>query len=217
MISKRIKYIVPFCILLFTWQTYGCVGKQTHRVIATKKQDVAEALPSPLKPIDLPAYNISNNVERPKRKQKTRTKNKAAKAKAAAVAAKVKLDKTLPENVKNATAELKILSPHEANLSATWDNNAFKYLSIDGDRYTYEVIQDYIEDPGSDSLIRLDSKGELHVALGESFELEIAFYPPNTAGHETFEPFQLTILNQKNKIVHKEKINNRIQVYTLSR
>ncbi|MCP4752339.1 MAG: hypothetical protein GY866_15710 [Proteobacteria bacterium] len=124
--------------------------------------------------------------------------------------------KKLPKAVVKAIP-ISIKSYHQAQLGAGWQNPAFKYLSIDGFRYTYAVILNYLSEPDDDSIFGMSKAGKLLVALERKFEMEIAFYPPNTEGHKRFKEFDVIITGRKNKILHQEKILNRMRVYTISK
>lgn len=111
----------------------------------------------------------------------------------------------------------KVDSLYQAYLGPDWSNNAFKYLSIDGNRYSYGVIMIYVNDINNNSIFSLNRDGGLVVALEKQFDMEVAFYPPDKTGHETFKPFKILIVSKDGKIVKKEYVTVRMKRYKISR
>ena len=106
---------------------------------------------------------------------------------------------------------------YQAYLSSGWNNNAFKYLSMDGLRYSHSIIINYVTDPNNDSIFFLNEDGSLGIALERNFEIEITFYPPDQPGHETFNPFKIVIVNQENEAVHRVDVTKRMKKYKIAR
>ncbi len=111
----------------------------------------------------------------------------------------------------------KVDSLYQAYLGPDWSNNAFKYLSIDGNRYSYGIIMSYVNDINNSSIFFLNRDGGLVVALEKQFDMEVAFYPPDKTGHETFKPFKILIVSKDGKIVKKEYVTVRMKRYKMSR
>lgn len=111
----------------------------------------------------------------------------------------------------------KVDSLYQAYLGPDWSNNAFKYLSIDGNRYSYGIIMSYVNDINNSSIFSLNRDGGLVVALEKQFDMEVAFYPPDKTGHETFKPFKILIVSKDGKIVKKEYVTVRMKRYKMSR
>lgn len=105
--------------------------------------------------------------------------------------------------------------PYLAQLSPTWDNSAFKYIAIDGEIFTYEVIKEEIQD--RNSIFHLNKKGQLFLNLEKKYEIEFGFYDIGTHRHDTFNAFEIEIINQDLEVIELKKILNRIDQYTISR
>jgi hypothetical protein len=112
--------------------------------------------------------------------------------------------------------EIGVSSFHQAYFSPAWNNNAFKYLSIDGLRYSQSIIMNQAVDPEA-SIFFLAEDGSLGIPLEEAFEMEVTFYPPNEPGHETFDPFDIVVVNRKNEVVCREHVAKRMQKYKIAR
>ena len=123
----------------------------------------------------------------------------------------------MPKTIEFRYIKTKVDSVYQAYLGPDWSNNAFKYLSIDGNRYSYGVIMSYVNDINNNSIFFLNSDGGLVVGLEKQFDIEIAFYPPDKNGHETFKPFKILIVSKDNKIEKREYITNRTNKYKISK
>jgi len=106
---------------------------------------------------------------------------------------------------------------YQAYLSPEWNNSSFKYVSIDGLRYSRGIILNHVNDPNNDSIFFKKEGGGLCVELKEHFDLEIAFYSPDEKGHEVFKPFQVIVVNRKNEVAESQEITSRMKKYTISR
>ncbi|MCP4754798.1 MAG: hypothetical protein GY866_28310 [Proteobacteria bacterium] len=102
---------------------------------------------------------------------------------------------------------------HLVQLSPDWDNSAFKFLSVDGTRYTYTDIKEEVQ--LGDSLFRLNEKGQLFIGLGKKYEVEFGFYDIGTSDHDQFKAFDATVIDREFEVVETKNISNRINVYTL--
>ncbi len=105
--------------------------------------------------------------------------------------------------------------PFLAQLSASWDSSALKYIAIDGERFSYEVIKEEIE--AGNSIFHLNAKGQLFVNLGKKYEMEFGFHSIGTAGHDDFTEFQIEIFNRDLEAVESKGILNRIDQHSFSR
>jgi len=106
---------------------------------------------------------------------------------------------------------------HQGYFSPAWNNNAFKYLSIDGLRYSQSIIVNQAVNPGDDAIFFLTEDGSLGISLEETFEMEVTFYPPNESGHETFEPFDIVVVNRESEAVCREHVAKRMQKYKVAK
>ena len=108
-------------------------------------------------------------------------------------------------------------SAFQARLSPGWSSPAFRNLTIDGFRYSFNTIKGYLNGSQEDSIFFKSEDGSLLVSLSKHFDMELDFYPPGTKGHEKFVSFKLDIASQKGKIVHTESIENRLEVYSIAK
>ena len=63
--SLRIRSIVPLCLLIFVWHVAGCTTTQTHKTIDVKMKSTTNLISTPLKPLVIPSYKISESLEAP--------------------------------------------------------------------------------------------------------------------------------------------------------
>jgi hypothetical protein len=105
----------------------------------------------------------------------------------------------------------------QAYLSQEWNNNAFKFISIDGLRYSHGMIINYVNDPKNDSMFFLKKDEGLGVELNEHFDIEIAFYPPNKKDHEEFKPFKVIVIRKDNVIIQSKTIISRMKRFRMTR
>ncbi|MBN2705615.1 MAG: hypothetical protein JXR89_04150 [Deltaproteobacteria bacterium] len=106
---------------------------------------------------------------------------------------------------------------YQAYLTSAWDSSAFKYISIDGLRYSRGIIMSHVDGANSDTIFFLKKSGELGVELNEHFDLEIDFYPPSADKHEEFKPFKVVVVNRDNKIIDSGEVVGRMKKFRLNR
>lgn len=113
--------------------------------------------------------------------------------------------------------KFEIMTPYQARLEPGWESNALKYISINGLQYSLGEILNFVEDGDSSTPFYLDQSGILLISLEKSFVLEVAFFPPNTNGHEHFLEFNFSVYEKGGKEVHQEFIYKRLKIYTFSK
>ncbi|MBN2707142.1 MAG: hypothetical protein JXR89_11965 [Deltaproteobacteria bacterium] len=106
---------------------------------------------------------------------------------------------------------------YQAYLTREWDSSAFKYLSIDGLRYSRGIIINHVNAPNNDSIFFMGKNGDLGIELHEHFDLEIAFYPPTESNHEDFKPFRVIVIDRDSEIVESGNVSGRMKKYRLNR
>jgi len=106
---------------------------------------------------------------------------------------------------------------YQAYLSPEWNNSAFKFISIDGLRYSRGIILNYVNDPNNDTIFFLKEGGGLGVELSKHFDIEIAFYPPDEKNHEEFKPFKVIVINKDDEITQSEEITGRMKKFKITR
>ena len=106
---------------------------------------------------------------------------------------------------------------YQAYLSPEWNHNAFKFISINGLRYSRRIILNYVNDPKNDTIFFLKEDKGLGVELNEHFDIEIAFYPPDKKDHEEFKPFKVIVINRDDEVKQSEEIISRMKKYRISR
>jgi len=175
------------------------------------KAGVTKKVPKTVKTKKAPKTKVAKKAQETVKPQKVPEAAKAPKTLEAAKPEKA------PEAKLYAYKKTNVSSFHQAYFSPEWNNNAFKYLSVDGQRFSMGVINSYLNDPNNNSIFTLNSDGGLIVSLSEHFEMRIAFYPPNKPGHETFHPFKVIIVNTKNTVVDRENISGRMKKYKITK
>jgi len=221
-VEKKI-IVVAFCFLLSAFLA-GCAASKGALETVTEKANTLQqkmaGTPTPQKAPPPPV------------KKKSTVPAPTAKQEPAPIAQKKPEVPALPPAAPKKPAppaEKKVISPgytycksprnsfYQAYLSPEWNNNAFKYISIDGLRYSLGIIINYVNDPKNDTIFFLrDDKG-LGVELNKHFELEIAFYPPDKKDHEEFKPFKVIIINRDDEVAQSEEINSRMKKYRISK
>lgn len=212
--------IVPFLVVIFlALFVIGCAPKRVHKTVEVKEKKAAQKPLTRLQPLKAPAVDKPSltlvQMEQKGTRAKTRTIVRRSRSssipKAVTPPTPAVVVPAIPVEEK-----IEISTQYQARLKPGWEANGLKYVSIDGLRYSREEIMAYSRSGGS-SPFSLHENGVLLVNLNKSFKLELAFYPPNTAGHETFQEFKLHVFNKKGKIVHKEYVNKRLQVYSIEK
>ncbi len=111
-------------------------------------------------------------------------------------------------------AKVSVAPTYQVRLTSGWNRNGFRFLSLNGSRYSRKILLKQAK--AEDSRFSLDGDGSLVIRLMNHFEIELAFYPPTEQGHEQFEPFFLDVYNSKQKIISHQKITSRMKVYRAS-
>lgn len=106
---------------------------------------------------------------------------------------------------------------YQAYLSEEWNNSAFKFISIDGLRYSRGFILNYVYDPNNDTVFFLKEGVGLGVELNKHFDLEIAFYPPDKKDHQEFKPFKVIVINRDDEVTQSEEITSRMKNFRITR
>ncbi len=109
------------------------------------------------------------------------------------------------------SAKTSISSTYQVRLTPGWNKNGFRFLSLNGSRYSRKILLKQAK--AEDSRFSLNKDGSLIIRLMNNFEIELAFYPPTSEGHEDFSPFFLDVYDSKMKIVSHQKIISRMKVY----
>lgn len=107
-----------------------------------------------------------------------------------------------------------ITATYQVRLTSGWNKNGFRFLSLNGSRYSRRILLKQAK--SEDSKFSLAKDGSLIIRLRKGFDIELAFYPPTAEGHEEFEPFFLDVYNRKQKIISHQKITSRMKVYRAS-
>lgn len=106
---------------------------------------------------------------------------------------------------------------YQAYLSPEWNNTSFKYIAIDGLRYSRGIILNHVNSQNNDSIFFLKEGGGLGVELNKHFEIEIAFYPPSEQDHDLFKPFKVIVINRDDEVTLSEEITSRMKKYRITR
>jgi hypothetical protein len=205
----------------------GCAPKRVHKTIEVKEKKVVHQPLVQLEPIKPPVADVTSKTveyyKTPKAKMASSNSGSVARPKPAkptastiAVAA-VALPKPDLGSIDISIIKADVKARYQARLEPGWEAKALKYLSIDGLEYSLNEILAYSKRSGSSSPFLLHESGILLISLEEAFKLELAFYPPKTAGHEEFKEFNLHVYNKKGNVVHKEFVNKRMQIYTIEK
>lgn len=206
---------ILFSILLLAMMV-GCAPKRVHKTIEVKENKEAHQPLARLQPLKSPKADEPSKTIAYYKQKKTR---KIVRRSRSASPAKPPAPKPVMPAVPRVVPETKIeiTTHYQARLNPGWEANGLKYLSIDGLRYSHDEIMTYSRRSGSSSPFSLQNNGVLLINLNRSFTLELAFYPPNTTGHEKFLEFDLQVFNKKGEVVHKEYVSKRLQVYTVEK
>ncbi|MBN2398090.1 MAG: hypothetical protein JXI32_06890, partial [Deltaproteobacteria bacterium] len=94
---------------------------------------------------------------------------------------------------------------YQAYLSPEWNNTSFKYIAIDGLRYSRGIILNHVNNPNNDSIFFLKEGGGLGVELNKHFDIEIAFYPPDKQSNDLFKPFKIIVINRDDEVTLSEE------------
>ncbi len=227
--AKKILVIAMSLAAIFT---FGCSTeppKKRHVAIFDKKkaderrkvqkaEEAREARIAEQQERDKRALKRLKRQQTKKRKQKT---IEIARLEAEQIAAKRKIDAERIAAKRKIDAEeaqkTRLLGKHPylAQLSPSWDSSALKYIAVDGERFTYNVIKEEIED--GNSIFHLDKRGQLFVNLSKKYEIEFGFHEIGTAGHDNFKVFEIEIIDRELQVVETKKILNRIDQHSFSR
>ncbi len=236
--SKPIVFCIPFLASLFLM---GCTPKPVHHQLIEKKRAPSQQSLPAIKPLSLPTYQTSKSVEEYEEEKSIErqrqlilatVEGKELKRKLAELDRKKQEIQNLRKIDQDKIAQLKkeqsiipltgskesppFKSPLFAILSANWNRNALKYIAIDGYRYSFEDILDFSSTTFGDSIFFLKKNGDLLIGLDQQFTMEIVYYPPNTQDHQHFKPFDLIIMNRKQQVTQRKRIDNRLEIYTIS-
>ncbi|MCP4295937.1 MAG: hypothetical protein GY786_10050 [Proteobacteria bacterium] len=236
--NKQIIFCISFLASLFI---VGCTPKPVHhQLIEKEKAPLQQPLPA-ISPLFLPTYQTSKSVEeyeeekiieRQRQLILANVEGKELKRRLAELDRKKQEIQNLRKIDQDKIVQLKkeqsiipltgskenppLKSPLFALLTADWNRNALKYIAVDGYRYSFEDILDFSSISFGDSIFFLKKNGDLLIGLEHGFTVEIVYYPPNTQDHQHFKPFDLLIMNRKQQVTQRKRIDNRLEIYTIN-
>jgi len=112
------------------------------------------------------------------------------------------------------TSKKTVSTIYQVRLSPEWNSNGFRFLSLNGSRYSRKIVLKQAKSGGSQFLLKKD--GALIINLMNDFDIELAFYPPTNKGHEQFKPFTLEVYNDKRKVISQQNVSSRMKVYRIN-